>query len=148
MDTKSRREFIQGGIASLGAAMVAPKAQAASPPASAKRPNIVFFLGEGQRSDAWGMGGNAIVKTPNQDRIGREGVNFRNSFVTNALCAPARASILTGMYSHSTGALDNNTTATTLPPSIPLFTDLLRDAGYEVALCGKAHVRNGVRERY
>jgi arylsulfatase A-like enzyme len=94
------------------------------------------------------MGGNTIVKTPNQDRIGQEGVYFRNSFVTNALCAPVRASILTGMYSHSTGALDNNTKDTTLPASIQLFTDLLHDADYEIAMCGKAHVCNGVRERY
>jgi arylsulfatase A-like enzyme len=148
MEATSRREFIQGGIAALGDAMVSRKGQAELSAPGAKRPNLVFFLGEGQRSDAWGLGGNTVVKTPNQDRIGREGVNFQNSFVTNALCGPARASILTGMYSHSTGALDNNTKETKLPASIPLFTDLLHDAGYEVAICGKVHVCNGVRERY
>ncbi len=111
------------------------------------RPNLVFFLGEGQRSDALSLSGPCLIQTPNHDRIGREGVYFRNSFVTNALCAPARATLTTGMYSHATGARDNNT-KDKLPASIPLFTDLLHQAGYEVALCGKAHICNGARERY
>ena len=67
--------------------------------------------------------------------------------MTNALCAPARATALTGLYSHITGALDNDTEEA-LPKAIPLFTELLQRAGYEVALCGKAHVRNGARDRY
>lgn len=111
-----------------------------------KRPNLIFFLGEGQRWDALSLAGHPILKTPNHDRIAREGVNFRNGFVTNALCAPARAVALTGMYSHSTGALGNRNVP--IPPSIPLFTELLHKAGYEVAVCGKVHVGNGVRERY
>lgn len=54
---------------------------------------------------------------------------------------------MTGMYSHSTGALDNDTVEA-LPADIPLFTDLLHNAGYQVAFCGKAHIGNGARERY
>lgn len=115
--------------------------------AETKRPNIVFFYTEGQRADALSLAGNRIVKTPHQDRIGRDGVHFTNSFCTNALCAPARAVTLTGLYSHTTGALDNNAAAP-LPPDIPIFTDLLHEAGYEVAFVGKAHVGNGVKERY
>ncbi len=114
---------------------------------SGRRPNIVFMLGEGQRADAIGLAGNRILQTPNHDRIGREGVYFRNAFVTNALCAPARAAIMTGMYSHATGALGNDT-KNPMPASIPMFTDLLHQAGYEVALCGKAHIGYGARDRY
>jgi arylsulfatase A-like enzyme len=113
----------------------------------AKRPNLLFILTEGQRWDALSLTGNRVVKTPYQDRIGREGVVFKNSFCTNALCAPSRAVALTGKYSHTTGAMGNNT-RDPLPANLSFVTDLLRQSGYDVALCGKAHVGNGARERY
>lgn len=144
----SRREFLQSSSTVAGAAIassVLPRAMAQG--TDKKRPNIVFFYTEGQRADALSLAGNPILKTPHQDRIGREGVYFKNSFCTNALCAPARAVTLTGINSHTSGALDNNTKEP-LPADIPIFTDLLHEAGYDVALLGKAHVRNGVRERY
>ncbi len=115
--------------------------------ANGRRPNIIFLFGEGQRADALSLAGNRILRTPNHDRIGREGVWFRNAFVINSLCAPSRAAAMTGMYSHSTGALGNDTSHP-IPPSIPMFTDVLHQAGYEVALCGKAHIGEGARDRY
>lgn len=144
----SRRKFLQTTSAVAGAAIASsmlPQASGEAP--GARRPNIVFFYTEGQRADALSLAGNTILKTPNQDRIGREGVFFNNAFCTNALCAPARAVALTGRYSHSTGALDNHTEST-LPPDIPILTDLLHEAGYDVAIVGKVHVGNGLRERY
>jgi arylsulfatase A-like enzyme len=154
----TRREFLQGTLAVAGSmlaeSMAAGKApaQAAGMPAKddqpgGKRPNLVFFLGEGQRWDALSLMGNTILKTPNHDRIGSEGMVFRNAFCTNALCAPARAALLTGMYSRATGALSNEHMDIPLPSDIPLFTDLLRQAGYEIAIVGKVHVHNGVEER-
>ena len=104
----TRRDFLQGSLivaGSLLASSVAPPDLLAE--SGTKRPNLVYFLGEGQRADALSIAGNAILKTPNHDRIGREGVRFENAFCTNALCAPARAVALTGMYSRSTGALSN-----------------------------------------
>lgn len=104
----TRRELLQGSLAVAGAAVassLAPSMLQAQ--TSARRPNLVFFLGEGQRADALSIAGNPILKTPNHDRIGREGVRFQNAFCTNALCAPARAVALSGMYSRSTGALSN-----------------------------------------
>lgn len=141
---QTRRDFLQAGTAA--AALLGSRAQAQTPRAGGKRPNIVFFLGEGQRADALSLENHPLLKTPNHDRIAREGVYFRNSFVMNALCAPMRAATLTGMYSHSTGALGNNT-RDPIPASFPLFTDLLHEAGYEIAMCGKAHVGNGTKER-
>ena len=146
-DSKSRRDFLQTGVAALGASLATSLGRAQSQPASPKRPNIVFFFGEGQRADALSFTGNQILKTPNHDRIAREGVYFQNSFVMNALCAPARAATMTGLYSHTTGALGNHVKEP-LPADIPLFTELLQKAGYEVALCGKAHMGNGARDRY
>jgi arylsulfatase A-like enzyme len=145
----TRREVLQGSLAVAGAALassVAPSALLAEP--GVKRPNLIFFFGEGQRADALSIAGNSILKTPNHDRIGREGMRFQNAFCTNALCAPARSVSLTGMYSRSTGALSNEHLNVPLPSDIPLFTDILRQAGYEVALLGKVHTPNGVEERY
>jgi len=145
----TRRDFLQGSLIVAGsmlASSVAPPDLLAE--SGTKRPNLVFFLGEGQRADALSIAGNRILKTPNHDRIGREGMRFENAFCTNALCAPARAVALTGMYSRSTGALSNEHLKVPLPSDIPLFTDILHQAGYEVAILGKVHVANGVEERY
>ena len=147
VESSSRREFIQAGVATVGAALASSILPTASAQSREKRPNLVFFYTEAQRADALSLAGHPILKTPNQDRIGRERVWFKNAFCTNALCAPARAVALTGMHSYSSGALDNQTEAP-LPANIPLFTDLLHQAGYEIAIVGKAHVRNGVKERY
>ena len=108
------------------------------------RPNFLLMTTDGHRPDALSLNGNPIIKTPKLDRIGREGMQFRNSFVTNALCLPSRATVLTGLYSHNTGCVDNMNRE--IPKDIPLFTDHLRDAGYEVAVFGKAHVK-GLGER-
>ncbi len=145
----TRREILQGSLAVAGsvlASSVAPPALLAEP--NMKRPNLVFFLGEGQRADALSIAGNPILKTPNHDRIGREGMRFENAFCTNALCAPARATALSGMYSRSTGALSNEHLNIPLPSDVPLFTDILHQAGYEVAILGKVHTPNGVEDRY
>ena len=150
----NRRDFLQGSMAVAGAmagAMMAPEMAVAAEAAGAhkgKRPNLIFIYTEGQRADALSIAGHPLLQTPHQDRIGREGVRFENAFCTNALCAPARASVLTGLYSKSSGALDNKQLDTPLPYDIPIFTDLLHEAGYEVAMVGKAHVRNAAKDRY
>lgn len=144
----SRRKFLQGSMAATGAALMSSIVPAASAEIREKRPNLLFILGEGQRADALSLAGHPILKTPNMDRIGREGVWFRNSFCTNSLCAPARATALTGLYSCVTGAIDNRHPNDTLPSNIPIFTDILHEAGYDVAIVGKVHVKNGVKERY
>ncbi|HVN06884.1 MAG TPA: sulfatase [Bryobacteraceae bacterium] len=113
-------------------------------PAATRRPNFIFMTTDGHRPDALSLNGNSILETPNFDRIGREGIQFRNSFVINALCLPSRATVLTGLYSHNTGCVDNKERQ--IPKDVPLFTDMLQSAGYEVALFGKAHVA-GLGER-
>jgi arylsulfatase A-like enzyme len=152
---QTRREFLKFGSSALGSlAMAGAMTQALSavPPAE-RRPNFVFFLGEGVRADefsaspiqGWDGNGlsamvNKIISTPRLDRIVHEGITFRNAFVVNALCLPSRATILTGLYSHRTGAIDNR--GRKIPDSIPTIADLLRQAGYELAFFGKAHVKD------
>ena len=92
------------------------------------------------------IAGNKIIRTPNMDRIAREGMNFRNAFVVNALCAPSRATVLTGLYSRKHGVIDNKDRP--IASGVPIISDLLREAGYEVAFCGKSHVQNALRDHY
>ncbi len=166
MSSFTRRSALKLNAATLGAAAAAPLLtanQAGNFPAGnskARRPNFVIFMTDGQRPDEFSYAAqhgepgfawdqckiNPILQTPNMDRIAREGVWFSNAFVTNALCAPGRASVLTGMYSRANGVIDNKDRPIT--PGMPIFSDLLRDAGYEVAFCGKSHIRNGLRDRY
>ncbi len=68
-----------------------------------KRPNIIFILTDDHRVDALGYAGNPIIKTPTLDKMAREGVYFKNAFVTTPICAASRASILTGLYERTHG---------------------------------------------
>src|SRR5688572_24612502 len=80
---------------------------AAGPVLAADKPNIVVMMTDDQRFDFLSCAGHPFLKTPNMDRIARDGVLFKNMFVTNALCAPSRATLMTGQYSHSNGVRDN-----------------------------------------
>jgi arylsulfatase A-like enzyme len=144
---RTRRGFLKTAAAA-GAAVIAPqllegpRARAATGTA----PNLVFFLGEGARWDESSLAGNRILRTPNIDRIGREGVVFENAFCINSLCLPARATILSGLYSHTTGAVDNQHSR--VPRRFPIISDLIRSHGYEVAFIGKSHVEGSLMDHY
>jgi arylsulfatase A-like enzyme len=112
---------------------------------AADRPNLIVLMTDDQRFDAMSCAGNAVLKTPNMDRLAAEGMRFRNMFVTNSLCAPSRATLLTGLYSHSHGVIDNKDHK--IAADQPLVSDRLREAGYEVAFCGKSHVAGALRDR-
>ena len=108
-------------------------------------PNLVVMMTDDQRFDYMSIAGHPFLKTPNMDRIGKEGVRFTNAFVTNALCAPSRATLMSGQYSHANGVLDN--LGSRLKAGIPWMPDELRKAGYEVAFCGKSHVPGHFRDK-
>lgn len=133
-----------GATAAVG--LDAVEALARQAQRTGEKPNIVCFLGEGLRADESSLAGNKILKTPNIDRIGHEGCVFPNAFCVNALCLPSRATILTGLYSHTTGAVSN--VEGKLSPKTTLITDLLRNAGYEMAFAGKAHIDGALMDHY
>lgn len=105
-------------------------------PAPAVR-NIVFILTDDHRFDAFGFMGHSFLQTPNLDSVARNGVHFENAFVTTALCSPSRASILTGMYAHRHGVVDNNNP---VRPDLIFFPQLLQRSGYRTGFFGKWHM--------
>jgi arylsulfatase A-like enzyme len=109
--------------------------------AEATRPNIVFVLVDDLRWDALGCMGHPVAKTPNIDRIAKEGALFKNFFVSIPLCAPSRSSFLTGQYAHKTGIIDNSNRSP-LSHQLVTFPRLLHDNGYESGYVGKWHMGN------
>ena len=98
--------------------------------------NVIYILTDDQRFDELGFM-NPVIDTPHMDKLAKEGVHFKNAFVTTALCSPSRASILTGQYMHSHGVVDNNKAA---KPGTVYFPSYLQQVGYETAFIGKWHM--------
>jgi len=120
-------------------------ALAAGPARAADKPNVVVMMTDDQRFDYMSCAGHPFLKTPNMDRIAADGARFINMFVTNALCAPSRATLMTGQYSHANGVRDN--LGSRLNADAPWMPDELRRAGYEVAFVGKSHVPGNFRDK-
>lgn len=99
--------------------------------------NIVFILTDDHRYDALGFMGHPFLETPHLDSLATNGAHLKNAFVTTALCSPSRASILTGLYAHRHGAVDNNNS---LRSDLVLFPQRLQQAGYKTGFFGKWHM--------
>ena len=142
MNKQTRREF----LTSIGTAAVSGGLLSRLPTSVAagqienqrKRPNIIFIMTDDHAAHAISAYGSKINKTPNLDRLAKEGVRFNNCFCTNSICAPSRAVILTGKYSHLNGVIDN---AVEFDGSQQTFPKLLQKAGYETAIIGKWHLK-------
>ena len=121
------------------ALLIALAVGAPSVHAQTERPNFVIVVVDDMRWDDFGAGGHPFVKTPNIDRVAREGVLFTNAFTTTPLCSPARASLLTGLYAHTHGIIDNTDRAI-LSHALDTFPQRLDQAGYDTAFVGKWHM--------
>lgn len=104
-----------------------------------KRPNIVFIMSDDHAYQAISAYDRTLIETPNIDRIAKKGMLFTNACVTNSICAPSRATILTGKHSHINGKIDNVSAFDTTNVTFP---QLLQKAGYQTAMFGKLHFGN------
>jgi len=112
----------------------------------AKRPNFLVVLVDDLRFDEFGAGGHPYMKTPNVDRLAREGALFERAFHTTPICSPNRASILTGQYASRHGIIDN-VARDAASHRLPNYHLELQRLGYETAHIGKWHMGNDGKPR-
>lgn len=114
-----------------------PSVRQAKTGLSGSRPNIIFIFSDDHAPHAISAYGSRVNKTPNIDRLAKDGLLFRNNFCGNALCGPSRATILTGLHSHANGFMRNGNV---FDGDQVTFPKLLQKVGYQTALIGKWHL--------
>jgi choline-sulfatase len=104
--------------------------------AGTRKPNILFVMADQLAGRYLPFHGHPLVQTPHLSRLAREGVVFENAYSSSPLCAPARATVMSGLLPSRTGVYDN---AAEFPSAIPTWAHYLRREGYKTCLSGKMH---------
>jgi len=126
MSTPISRRQLMWGAAGLGAV------QAADRP----RPNILWLMADEYRYDVMHCAGHPMVRTPNLDRLAKEGVRFATTYTVSPVCSPSRASAFSGRYAHVHGVTTNQVPAHNGEIFLP---SILKHYGYHTAISGKLH---------
>ncbi len=116
--------------------MLSAAAARAADAGPATRPNILFIMTDDHAAHAISAYGSAVNQTPNMDRIAKDGMRFDRFFVTNSICTPSRATMLTGQYSHINGVPVFNA----IDPARPNLAKYLQAGGYHTGVVGKWHL--------
>ncbi|MEZ0274243.1 MAG: sulfatase-like hydrolase/transferase, partial [Roseimicrobium sp.] len=111
----SSRLLLLGSLAVVASTLHGQATAPAEASAPIAKPNVLIVLCDDLRADHLSVTGHPHLKTPNIDRVAKEGVLFSNAFCTTSLCSPSRASILSGLYAHKHGVRDN---FTEFPPDL------------------------------
>ncbi len=136
-----RRKFLSVATTALGAIAADRETLASTPPpepksSSGRRPNVLILMSDQHKRSCMGVAGDPVAVTPNLDRLANESVRFTNAYCTNPVCAPSRASILTGLWTHNLEATDNSKPYSHRHKTI---ADQFKSAGYMTSLVGKMH---------
>jgi arylsulfatase A-like enzyme len=137
----NRRTFLRG-FGAFAAAGMTGKLMAGRRAGVSNVPNILYIMSDDHAANAISAYKSRLAKiapTPNIDRLANEGILFENCFCTNSICVPSRATILTGQYSQTNGALD---LGGRLEPERQYLPRLMKQAGYETAMVGKWHLKD------
>ncbi len=127
----NRRQFIQTSAAAAAAFAILgcrPRKD---------KPNLLFIWTDQQRADTMAVYGNQKIDVPNLNKLAEQSIVFENAYVTQPVCTPSRSSVMTGLYPHSNGCIDNNIP---LPASIRCLPELIADSDYRTAYFGKWHL--------
>lgn len=108
-------------------------------------PNLVFIFTDQQRYDTMSVYGNDKIKAPNLNNLSKESAVFKRPYVTQPVCTPSRGTIVTGLYPHTHGCVNNNMT---LNKKIPTIADFTKKHGYKTAYMGKWHIGNEVIKQH
>ncbi len=132
-----RREFIRmAGAAGLG---IGAQGTEAAKGRGERQPNIVLVLTDDQGYGDLGCHGNDRVITPNLDQLRAQGADFTR-FYASPVCAPTRASLMTGRYNYRTGVVDTWLGRAMMHPDEVTIAEILRQAGYRTGVFGKWHL--------
>lgn len=104
------------------------------------KPNVIFIFSDQHRADVMGFQGHPDVKTPNLDAMAKGGVVFNRAYCQNAISAPSRMSMFTGLYPRTIGALDNTYLNTTAVNSATSLQSVFQSNGYATYAFGKRHL--------
>jgi len=104
-----------------------------------QRPNIIYIMSDDHDADAISAYNKKLIATPNIDRIAKEGVLFSRNFVSNSICGPVRATLVTGQHSHKNGMKDNRTRFDSSRLTMP---KIFQQNGYQTAIVGKWHLQS------
>src|SRR4051794_15890634 len=129
-------------LAAAALGLMTARAPAAEP---AARPNVILIIADDMGAEDCGAFGHPTIRTPNLDRLAKEGMRFDRAFLTCSSCSPSRSSIITGRYPHNTGAHQLHLP---LPKEQVTFVELLKKAGYWTGQAGKWHLGPAVKDRF